>query len=165
MRQLWILFFLLGLIAGCSNEVDSEEIENEVSDLDQTITNSLLENFGYRNEVQEDAIQLVEFDESTGKLKLIAFVYSFEEESYEEFKADILDSCANVLQDVKRQQEVQEVELTVQTSVNLEAKELENAAIFKIIFKRSNLTNTNFHELDPLKLSQKATFYFEAPIQ
>lgn len=165
MKKLWILFFLLGLSAGCSNEVDSEEVKNDVSELDQTFTNSLLENFGYRNEVQEDAIQLVEFDESTGKLKLIAFVYSFEEESYEEFKADILDSCANVLQDVKRQQEVQEVELTVQTSVNLEAKELENAAIFKIIFERSNLTNTNFHELDPMKLSQKATFYFEAPIQ
>lgn len=164
MKQLWILLFLLGLSAGCSND-DSREPDIELSEINQTLTNSLLENFGYRNEVQEDAVQLVEFDENTGKLKLIAFVYSFEEESYEEFKADILDSCANVLQDVKRQQEVQEVELTVQTSVNLEAKALENAAIFKIVFNRSNLTKTNFHELDPLKISQKATFYFEAPIQ
>lgn len=43
--------------------------------------------------ISEDAIKLVEFNEETGKMTIIAYTYVFLDETYEEFKADTLDRC------------------------------------------------------------------------
>ena len=167
------MIFLLTLIAGCSGQSNSEEKRTTISKSDQIISYSIMENFGYRHEIEEDALKLIEFNEETGKMKIIVFTYIFEDESYEEFKADTLDSCANVLQDIKRQLEVQEVDLIIETQIedldgnpqkNLDGIEVETGAIFKMVFERRNLKNTDFHNLNPLDLSKKASFYFEATL-
>ena len=168
-----ILLFLLAFIAGCSEVASSEESIATISELDQTISYSVIENFGYRHEIEDDAVKLIEFNEESGKMKIIVLTYVFEDESYEEFKADTLDSCANVLQDIKRQIEVQEVDLIIETQIedldgnpqkNLEGIEVETGAIFNMVFERRSLKNTDFHNLNPLDLSKKASFYFEATL-
>lgn len=160
-----VMIFLFALITGCSDEANTEESISTISELDQTISYSIKENFGYRHEIEDDAVKLIEFNEETGKMKIIVFTYAFEDESYEEFKADTLDSCANVLQDIKRQLEVQEVDLFIETPIeDLDGNPDYNGTIFNMIFERKNLNNTNFHELDPLNLSKKANFYFQAPV-
>jgi len=165
------MLFLLSFIAGCSEVANSEESIATISELDQAISYSVLENFGYRHEIEDDAVKLIEFNEESGKMKIIVLTYAFEDESYEEFKADTLDSCANVLQDIKRQLEVQEVDLIIETQIedlegnptkNLEGIEVETGTIFNMMFERRNLKNTDFHNLNPLDLSKKASFYFEA---
>jgi hypothetical protein len=160
-----LMIFLLTILTGCSEVANSEESISTISELDQTISHSIVENFGYRHEIEDDAVKLIEFDEETGKMKIIVFTYAFEDESYEEFKADILESCANVLQDIKRQSEVQEVDLFIETPIeDLDGNPDYNGTIFNMVFERKNLNNTDFHELDPLNLSKKAKFYFQAPV-
>jgi hypothetical protein len=39
---------------------------------------------------------------------------------------------------------------------------MDNMTIFNMEFERKNLKNIDFNELDPLKLKEKANFYFEA---
>ena len=165
------MLFLLSFTAGCSEVASSEESMATISELDQTIRYSIIENFGYRHGTEDDAVKLIEFNEESGKMKIIVLTYVFEDESYEEFKADTLDSCANILQDIKRELEVQEVELFIETQIedldgnpqkNLEGIEVETGAIFNMMFERRNLKNTDFHNLNPQDLSKKASFYFEA---
>ncbi|MCZ8538142.1 hypothetical protein M9R32_13175 [Paenisporosarcina quisquiliarum] len=171
MKKIIALCVLTLLISGCSDEVNSEEPTQPLSELDQSISNSIMENFGHRHEFTEDAVELLEFDETTGKMEVIALTYIFEDESYADFKAEILASCASVLQDIKRQSEVTEVDFIVAVPVldedgnqmkNLEGKPMDNMTIFNMEFERKNLKNINFNELDPLKLKEKANFYFEA---
>lgn len=158
------MLFLLTLIAGCSGQANSEEKSTTISKSDQMISNSIMENFGYRHEIEEDAVKLIEFNEETGKMKIIVFTYIFEDESYEEFKADTLASCVNVLQDIKKQRKVQEVDLIIETPIeDLNGNPDYDGAIFNMVFERKNLNNTDFHELNPLELSKKANFYFQAP--
>ncbi|QBP42270.1 putative periplasmic lipoprotein [Paenisporosarcina antarctica] len=164
MKKLLTIFFLALLIVGCSNEVNSKETTKIFSELEQSIVHSVMENFGYRQEFTEDAVKLVEFDEKTEKLKIIAYIYSFDDETYDEFKADILDSCATILQDVKRQHEVQEVVLIVETTLEDREGQPIDMAIFNMVFERKNLQKINFHELDPLHLSKKANFYIAPPV-
>lgn len=159
------MIFLLTILTGCSEVADSEESISTISELDQTISNSIMDNFGYRHEIEDDAVKLIEFDEENGNMKIIVFTYAFENESYEDFKADTLESCANVLQDIKRQLEVQEVDLLIETPIeDLDGNPDYNGTIFKMQFERKNLKNTDFHKLDPLDLSKKANFYFQAPV-
>jgi hypothetical protein len=160
-----LMIFLFALLAGCSDVASSEESISTISELDQTISYSIMDNFGYRHEIEDDAVNLIEFDEETGNMKIIVSTYAFEDETYEDFKADTLESCANVLQDIKRQLEVQEVDLAIETPIeNLEGNPDYNGTIFKMVFERRNLNNTDFHKLDPLELSNKANFYFQAPV-
>ena len=79
-----------------------------------------------------------------------------------------------MLQDIKRQSEVTEVDFIVALPAldedgnqmkNLEGNPIDNMTIFNMVFERKNLKNTNFNELDPLTLSKKANFYFEALIE
>lgn len=164
MKKLLIMFFFTLLLASCSEETNSEKIKNEASELDQRIGNSIMDNFGYRNEFVGDAVKLVEFDKKTGKMTIIAYTYGFEDETYEEFKADTLESCANVLKDVKRQNEVLEVDLIIETTLeDLQGNPMDYA-IFNMVFERKNLIKINFNELDSLLLYKKANFYIETPI-
>jgi len=106
LKNLLTICFLALLIAGCSNKANSSEITKIFSELEQSIVHSVMKNFGYRQEFAEDAVKLVEFDEKTEKLKVITYIYSFDDETYDEFNSDILDSCATLLQDVKSQNRV-----------------------------------------------------------
>jgi len=159
------MIFLLTILTGCSEVTNSEESISTISELDQTISNSIMDNFGYRNEIEDDAVKLIEFDEETGNMKIIVSTYAFEDESYEDFKADTLESSSNVPQDIKPQLQVQKVDLAIETPIeNLEGNPDYNGTIFKMVFERRNLNNTDFHKLDPLELSNKANFYFQAPV-
>lgn len=160
-----LMIFLLTILTGCSEVTNSEESISTISELDQTISNSIMDNFGYRHEIEDNAVKLIEFDEENGNMKIIVSTYAFEDESYADFKADTLESCANVLQDIKRQLEVQEVDLLIETPIeDLDGNPDYNGTIFKMMFERKNLKNTDFHKLDPLDLSKKANFYFQAPV-
>ena len=66
-----ILLFLLTFIAGCSEVASSEENLATISELDQTISYSVIENFGYRHEIEDDAVKLIEFNEESGKMKIM----------------------------------------------------------------------------------------------
>ena len=159
------MIFLFALLAGCSEVASTEESISTISELDQTISNSIMDNFGYRHEIEDDAVKLIEFDEENGNMKIIVSTYAFEDESYEDFKAETLESCANVLQVIKQQSEVQEVDLFIETPIeDLDGNPDYNGTIFNMVFERKNLNNTDFHELDPLDLSKKANFYFQAPV-
>ena len=173
-KLLTVVCMLTFLISGCSDDVNKKESTHPRSDLEKSIANSLMENFGHRHEFPEDAVELLEFDETTGKMEVIALTYIYEDDIYADFKAEILSSCANVLQDIKRQSEVTEVDFIVALPAldedgnqmkNLEGNPIDNMTIFNMVFERKNLKNINFNELDPLKLSKKANFYFEALIE
>lgn len=163
LKKLLPILFAALILSGCSEEANSEETQKPISELDQSIEYSILENFSYRHEIPEDAIKLVDFDESTGKMKIIVYTYSFIDESSEEFKADTLDSIVNLLRDVKRQSEVKEVNLIVKTTFEDMNGDPFDGAVFTIDFNNRSLKSTNFNEVDPLQLSKKASFYFEAP--
>ena len=159
------MIFFFALLTGCSKEANLEQDISINSEINQTISSSIMENFGYRHEIEDDAVKLIEFDEETGKMKIIVSTYAFEDESYEEFKADTLDSCANVLQDVKRHLEVEEATLLIETPIeNADGNPDYNGTIFNMVFDRKNLNSISFHELDPLNLPKKANFYFQAPV-
>jgi len=160
-----VMLFLLILISGCSEVANSEDSTSNLSELEQTLSYSILENFGYRHELEDDAVKQIEFDVETGNMKIVVLTYMFEDESYEEFVADTLDSCTNVLQDIKRQLEVQKVDLIIETPIEDEEGNLDYyGGIFNMVFDRKNLRNTDFHKLDPLELSKKANFYFQVPL-
>ena len=159
------MLFLLILISGCSEVANSEDSTSNSNELEQNLSYSILENFGYRHELEDDAVKQIEFDEETGNIKIVVLTYMFEDESHEEFVADTLESCANLLQDIKRQLEVQKVDLIIETPIQDEEGNLDYyGGIFNMVFDRSNLKNTDFHDLDPLELSKKANFYFQAPL-
>jgi hypothetical protein len=69
LKKIIALCVLTLLISGCSDEVNSKEHAQPVSELDQSISNSIMENFGHRHEFTEEAVELLEFDETTGKWK------------------------------------------------------------------------------------------------
>lgn len=165
MKKLFSMFFLLFFLAGCSEEVDSTETFETQSKMDQSIGYSVMENFGYRHEFPEDAVKLIEFNDETKKLTIIAFTYVFLDETYDEFRVDTLDSCANVLQDVKRHSEVLEVDLIIETKIETPPGDPVDYAVFNMVFKRNNLKRVNFNELDSLLLNKKANFYLEAPFE
>ncbi len=165
MKKLVLIFSLLFLLVGCSEEVESTEAIETQSEMDQTIGYSVVENFGYRHEFPEDAVKLIEFNDETKKLTIIAFTYVFNDETYEEFKVDTLESCAHVLQDVKRHSEVLEVDLIIETKIEDQQGDPVDYAVFNMVFKRNNLKRVNFNELDSLLLNKKANFYLEAPFE
>jgi hypothetical protein len=58
------------------------------------------------------------------------------------------------------------VDLIIETPIeDLNGNPDYDGAIFNMVFERKNLNNTDFHELNPLELSKKANFYFQAPTQ
>lgn len=160
-----MIFLSTFIIGGCSFNINSEETIDIQSEIDQNIGYSIAENFGYRHEFPEDAIKLVDYNDETGKITIIAYTYVFLDETYEEFKADTLESCANVLQDVKRHHEIEEVDLIIETTLEDQQGNPMDYAVFNMIFKRDNLKRVNFNEFDPLLLNKKANFYLETPFE
>lgn len=160
-----MIFLFTFFIGGCSFNINSEETIDIQSEIDQNIGYSIAENFGYRHEFAEDAIKLVDYNDETGKMTIIAYTYVFSDETYEEFKADTLESCANVLQDVKRHQEIEEVDLIIETTLEDQQGNPVDYSVFNMIFKRDNLKRVNFNEFDPLLLNKKANFYIETPFE
>ena len=161
-RILTILISML-ILASCSNQNNSMENKSKDFSLEDQMNDAIIEYFGHRVEIPEQAVKTIEFNEKNGNLKVVVTTLAFMDETVEEFKADLLDSCILLLQEIQMQDKVQNLTLVVEIPYEKENGENINYGVFKIDFTQEKLLKVNFDKLNPQSLREKADFYFEAP--
>ncbi|WP_342567347.1 hypothetical protein MKY09_00840 [Psychrobacillus sp. FSL K6-4046] len=161
-RILTILISML-ILASCSNQNNSVENESKDFSLEDQMNEAIIGYFGHRVEIPEQAVKTIEFNEKNGNLKVVVTTLAFMDETVEEFKADLLDSCILLLQEIQMQDKVQNLTLVVEIPYEKENGENINYGVFKIDFTQEKLLKVNFDKLNPQNLREKADFYFEAP--
>lgn len=161
MKQVILIFVCTLLLASCSNGGSKRQQENTSSTLENQLIDVIAENFGQRVEVPKQAVDTVEFNEENGKLKIVITTLPYMEESIEEFKMNILDSCIILLQEVQMNEDVQDLSLLVELPTEDNSGSPIDAAVYSIDFTHDKLSKINFDELDPKDLRKKAEFFFE----
>lgn len=151
------------LLSSCTYSNSNKEKESEEASLEDQMKDAIVEYFGHRVDIPEQAVETIEYNDENGKLKIIVTTFAFMDETLEEFKADILASCILLLQEIQMQDDVQELTLIVEIPYEKENGDSIDYAVYSIDFTKDNLKKINFDELDPQDLRTIADFYFEAP--
>lgn len=163
MKRIFNILISILFLASCSNpNISKENVSKEIS-LEDQMNNAIIQYFGHRVEIPEQAVKIVEFDEKNGNLKIDVSTLAFFDETLVEFKADLLDSCMLLLQEIQMQDKVKSLTLVVEIPYEKENGEIINYSVFLIDFSQDKLLKVNFDTLNPQDLRKKADFYFEAP--
>ena len=74
------------ILASCSNQNNSVENESKNFSLEDQMNDAIIEYFGHRVEIPEQAVKTIEFDEKNGNLKVGVTTLAFMDETVEELK-------------------------------------------------------------------------------
>ena len=163
MKKLITILILTLFLASCTNSEVSQDIESEDVTIEEQLSDAVIAYFGHRVDAPEQALRSIDFNEKNGKLKIVVTALGFIDETNEEYKADLLDSCILLLEEIQSQDDIQELKLIVDFPYEEENGETNYYGVFIIEFTKEKLSKINFEELDPKDLKINADFYFEAP--
>ena len=157
-----IIIFTL-FLSSCANSDIRKDIEREDVTIEEQLSDAVIAYFGHRVDTPEQALRSIDFNEENGNLKIVVTTLAFIDETSEEYKVDLLDSCILLLEEIQSLNDIQEIKLIVDFPYEEDNGETNYYGVFIMDFTKERLSKINFEELDPKDLKIKADFFFEAP--